>query len=237
MTESATSRRFLEKPLTNTYPTYAASIDPFQRAWVNGFNPTLRPEKLQHVYQQKQPAMVFPHSMSDWMQTEFPFAYLNLMLDTWAACPHLIFQPLTKRAERMAEFFTCRSVPDNIWLGVSVEDCKFGVPRIAQLQSIKAQVRWHSVEPLLEDLGELDLDGIGWVVVGGESGGKKVRPMCIDWVRSIRDQCADRGIPFFFKQWGSHDEHGIYQHKSKTGRLLDGRTWDQYPPNSIRQHA
>jgi protein gp37 len=233
MNTSVKTRKFLKKPLTNTYPSYASSIDPFQRAWVNGFHPTMRPEKLQHVYRQKQPALVFPHSVSDWMQVDFPSVYLSVMLDTWAACPHLIFQPLTKRAERMAEFFSCRQVPDNIWLGVSVEDRKYGVPRIKQLQSINAKTRWLSIEPLLEDLGELDLDGIHWVVVGGESGSKKVRAMHIDWVRSIRDQCVSQGIPFFFKQWGSHDAQGTYHHKSKTGRELDGRTWTQYPPNSI----
>lgn len=215
--------------LRNAYPKYPITLDQFQVPYGSGFNVTLRPELLQEPFSYSRPARVFTNSTSDPFHLHVPFAFVDMKMGVIGDCRQHHFQMLTKRAERMAEYFKCRKVPRNLWLGVSVENKDQGVPRIKHLQSINAAVRWLSIEPLLEDIGTLDLDGIHWVVVGGESGSKKVRPMAIDWVRSIRDQCVERGIAFFFKQWGSHDADGMYQHKSKTGRVLDGRTWDEIP--------
>jgi protein gp37 len=135
------------------------------------------------------------------------------------------YQVLTKRSERLKGLLNSKlsfaAEPPHIWWGVSVEDQKYGVPRIADLQKAKASVRFLSAEPLLEDLGTLNLDGIGWVIVGGESG-PGARPLNKEWVISVRDQCQVAGIPFSFKQWG-----GV--RKSEAGRELDGRTYDEFP--------
>ena len=147
------------------------------------------------------------------------------------------FQILTKRAERMTRFFeTHTAPPHNAWLGVSVENRSQGVPRIRFLQNIPAPVRFLSIEPLLEDLGTVDLTGIHWVIVGGESG-PGARPMAADWVRNIRDQCVTARVPFFFKQWGTLRNNPFPEDPTakknggtaKGGRLLDGRTWDEMP--------
>jgi protein gp37 len=228
------STSFASKPLRKVYPIYPATIDEFQRPNVNDFrNLTLRPEMLQEPFHYGKSARVFTNSVSDPFHVAVPFTYVNMMLQVMGDCPQHQFQMLTKRADRMAEYFACRKAPNNVWVGVSVENRKHGLPRIKHLQSVNARIRWLSVEPLIEDLGELDLSGIHWVVVGGESGSKHVRPMHIDWVRSIRDQCVASGVPFFFKQFGSHDEHGVYMHKSKTGRLLDGVEWNEFPDSAF----
>ncbi len=139
--------------------------------------------------------------------------------------PWHTFQVLTKRASRMADLLNsslafAASAP-HVWWGVSVEDRKHGIPRIAQLQRARAKVRFLSIEPLLEDLGRLDLRGVHWVIVGGESG-HGARPMNSDWVSSLKIQCGEANVPFFFKQWGGRQ-------KSKSGRLLEGRTHDEMP--------
>ena len=134
----------------------------------------------------------------------------------------------------MGTYFARRQVPSNAWLGVSVEDRKYGLPRIPVLQRINADVRFLSVEPLLEDLGPLDLSGISWVIVGGESG-PHARPMAPGWARSIRDQCEDARIAFFFKQWGSHGVDGVRRAKQANGRELDGHTYDHMPDAELRR--
>ena len=141
---------------------------------------------------------------------------------------HHTFQVLTKRAERMAEFFNKYQVPNNVWLGVTVEDRVYGLPRLHALRRISAAVRFVSIEPLLEDLGEIDLTGIHWVIVGGESG-PKARPMRSEWVLNIQRQCDEHGIAFFFKQWGGWSADGKKRGKKLNGRLLNGRTWDAVP--------
>lgn len=128
----------------------------------------------------------------------------------------------------MATFFRTHDVPANAWMGVSVEDRKYGVPRIERLRKIDARIRFLSVEPLLEDVGELDLTDIQWVIVGGESG-PKARPMKLEWVENIRQQCDDQGVQFFFKQWGGWGADGKRRSKKANGRLLGGRTWDGMP--------
>lgn len=220
--------------LRKVFPIYPTTFDPFQRPYQNGFHVTLRPEMLQEPFSYAEPALVFGNSMADWFHKDVPYSYVDMMLGVMNDCPTHHFQMLTKRADQMKDYFACRTVPDNVWLGVSVENRSQGVPRIQHLQAIKTTgVRWLSVEPLLEDLGMLDLDGIDWVVAGGESGGKAVRPMNINWVRSIRDQCVDRGIAFFFKQWGSFNHEGVFHHKGN-GQLLDGREWKEFPTTTYQ---
>ena len=129
----------------------------------------------------------------------------------------------------MAEYFKDRKVPENAWMGVSVEDQRYGVPRIDYLRQIPAQTRFLSVEPLLEDLGTINLAGVHWVIVGGESG-PKARPMQREWVEDIRVQCEEAGVAFFFKQWGGWGADGKKRAKKQNGRELNGRTWDGMPP-------
>lgn len=182
-------------------------------AYEQGFDPRLVPEKLDQPLRWKRPRTVFVNSMSDLFMDEVPDEYLRRCFDVMTQAHWHVFQVLTKRAERLPVFcldyfrttspdgVTTIEPPSNVWLGVSVEDRKYGLPRIEHLRQTPAAVRFLSIEPLLEDLGALDLTGIGWVIVGGESG-PGARPMHPDWVRSIRDQCVAAGVPFFFKQWG-----------------------------------
>lgn len=190
----------------------------------HGFDPVLRPERLDKPLQWRTPRRVFVNSMSDLFGEFVPDVFLDRVFDTMRRTPQHTYQVLTKRAARMRIW--TNSQPwlrdaTNIWLGVSVENRKYGLPRIAELRNATAAVKFLSVEPLLERLGRLDLRTMDWVIVGGESG-PGARPMDAAWVREIRDQCLDVGVAFFFKQWG-----GIRKHLA--GRRLDGRTWDQFP--------
>ena len=193
-----------------------------------GFDLRLVPEKLGDPLRWRTPRMVFVNSMSDLFHDGVPDEYVIAVAKVMAAANWHTFQVLTKRAERLAALlgrelsFAARWA--NIWWGVSVENRKHGLLRIDHLRRAPAAVKFLSIEPLLEDLGQLDLRGIDWVIVGGESG-PGARPMSVDWVRGIRDQCRDAGVPFFFKQWG-----GV--RKRETGRRLDGRTYNQFPPRS-----
>jgi protein gp37 len=128
----------------------------------------------------------------------------------------------------LAKYFKKREVPPNAWIGVSVEDRKYGLPRIDYLRTVPATVRFLSVEPLLEDIGEVDLTGIHWVIVGGESG-PKARPMRQEWVESIQEQCEEQNAAFFFKQWGGWGADGKKRAKKYNGRLINGRTYDEMP--------
>jgi len=148
--------------------------------------------------------------------------------------PQHTFQILTKRAERMAEFFSAHQPPPNVWLGVTAENRAHGLPRLNALRKIPAAVRFVSVEPLLEDLGEVDLTGLHWVIVGGESG-PKARPMQGEWVLNIQRQCNEHGVAFFFKQWGGWGVDGKKRGKKQNGRLLNGRIWDAVPREGRRQ--
>jgi protein gp37 len=164
--------------------------------------------------------------MSDLFHDAVPDSYIAAVAEVMVAAKWHTFQVLTKRSGRLRELLNSKLAfaarQPQIWWGVSVEDQAYGVPRIRDLQNADAAVRFLSVEPLLEDVGELNLAGIGWVIVGGESG-PGARPMKKEWATSIRDQCRRAGVPFFFKQWG-----GV--RKSLTGRKLDGRTYDEFPP-------
>lgn len=194
----------------------------------NGFKLTLLPQRLFEPLKRKTPTIYFVNSMSDLFHEDVSFAYVEQVFDIIRRCEWHTFQILTKRAERMAEFFANRSIPKNAWLGVTVEDKKYGLPRIDYLREIEASIRFLSVEPLLEDLGQVDLSDIHWVIVGGESG-PKARPMNKSWVENIRLQCKKYNVAFFFKQWGGWGVDGIKRAKKENGRILDGRTWDEMP--------
>ena len=194
-----------------------------------GFDLRLVPEKLFEPFHWRSPNLVFVNSMSDLFQDGVPDEYVELVARVMATAEWHTYQVLTKRAERLEQILSGRlrdaAAQENIWWGVSVEDRRYGLPRIDHLRAAPAQVRFLSIEPLLEDLGEFDLAGISWVIVGGESG-PGARPMKKEWVVSIRDQCRAARVPFFFKQWG-----GV--RKAKNGRSLDGRTYDEYPVRQV----
>ena len=194
----------------------------------NAFKLRVITERLNDPLKRKKPTVYFVNSMSDVFHEGVPFEYIDLIFETIAKTPHHTYQILTKRADRMAEYFASRNVPQNAWLGVSVEDKKYGVPRIDYLRKVNSHIRFLSVEPLLEDVGELNLKDIHWVIVGGESGGK-ARPMKPEWAESIRDQCEEAGVAFFFKQWGGWGADGVKRAKKHNGRELHGRTWDEMP--------
>lgn len=199
----------------------------------NGFRQiTLMHERLEQPIARKKPTIYFVNSMSDLFHEDVPFEFIDKVFNTIRLTPHHAYQILTKRAERMNEYFQTRLVPDNAWLGVSVEDKRYGLARIPYLQAINAKTRFLSIEPLLEDLGRFSLKGIHWVIVGGESG-TKARPMEESWVLKIRDRCERSDIDFFFKQWGSWGQDGIKRNKGANGRILQGKTWDMIPAIAI----
>lgn len=198
------------------------------KGYENGFALTLLSNRLKEPSRRKKSTIYFVNSMSDVFHEDVPFEYIDKIFETITETPQHVYQILTKRAERMAEYFESRQVPANTWLGVSVENKKHGVPRIDYLRQLKVEVRFLSVEPLLESLGNIDLSGIHWVIVGGESG-PKARPMKKEWVEEIRMQCEERAVAFFFKQWGGWSSDGKKRSKKHNGRELNGRTWDEMP--------
>lgn len=194
----------------------------------HGFALTLHEARLQQPLKRKKPTVYFVNSMSDLFHEDIPDTFIEQVMTVAAQTPQHTYQILTKRAERLPTFFSQRVVPANVWLGVSVEDRRYGLPRIDHLRQVAARIRFLSVEPLLEHLGPMNLAGIHWVIVGGESG-PKARPMHPDWVLAVRDQCEAAGVAFFFKQWGGWGADGVRRAKQSNGRLLAGRTWDAYP--------
>lgn len=199
----------------------------------NGFKLTMHPERLEQPLKRKAATTYFVNSMSDLFHEEVTDAFIDQVLDVCRRTPQHTYQVLTKRAERLPKFFERRQVPPNVWLGVSVEDRKYGVPRIAELQKVKsAAVRFLSVEPLLEDVGKLDLRGIHWVIVGGESGAS-ARPMKSAWADNVRSQAVAQGVAFFFKQWGAFGPDGVRRSKKVNGRELGGRRWDELPVRGL----
>jgi protein gp37 len=194
----------------------------------NGFSLTMLPQRLEDPLKRSKPTVYFVNSMSDLFHERVPDGYIAKVFEVIERTPQHTYQVLTKRAARLARYFRGRDVPSNAWLGVSVEDRKYGVPRIAHLREVPAQVRFLSVEPLLQDVGELDLTSIHWVIVGGESG-PKARPMKTEWALNVQRQCEEQGVAFFFKQWGGWGADGKRRAKSANGRVLNGRTWDEMP--------
>lgn len=190
-----------------------------------GFDLRLVPEKLEDPFRWSKPRKIFVNSMSDLFHPEVPDDFIMAVAQVMTDAYWHTYQVLTKRAERMATLLQTKlrvvSEHENLWWGVSVENRKYGLPRIDWLRNTPARIRFLSIEPLLEDLGQINLRGVDWVIVGGESGAG-ARPMKAGWVRSIRDQCREAGVAFFFKQWG-----GV--RKSENGRTLDGSIYDDFP--------
>jgi protein gp37 len=170
--------------------------------------------------------------MADLFHESVPFDFIDKVMHTISASPQHRYQILTKRAERMAEYFDEKSIPQNVWLGVTVE-APSSRPRMDFLRRLSATIRFLSCEPLLEDLGELDLSDIDWVIVGGESGAK-ARPMKPEWVRSILNQAAVQNVAFFFKQWGTWGSDGVKRNKKANGKALDGQIIQMMPQLNMR---
>jgi protein gp37 len=198
------------------------------RGYENGFGVTPMPERLSEPLKRKKPTLYFVNSMSDLFHEEVQFSYVDRVFEVIHQTPRHAYQILTKRAERMADYCSRRTLPPNAWMGVSVEDRKYGVPRIDYLRQVPAEIRFLSIEPLLESLGTLDLSGIHWVIVGGESG-PRARPMKEEWVESICLQAKLQGVKFFFKQWGGWGADGKKRSKKANGRLLKNRLWNDMP--------
>ncbi len=198
------------------------------KGYENGFALTLQPERLKEPLSRKKPTVYFVNSMSDLFHEDIPEAYIRQVFDVIKNAPQHTFQILTKRPDRRLQFLKSYDASKNAWLGVSVENKKHGVPRIDKLRRVQAHIRFLSIEPLLEGLGDIDLTNIQWVIVGGESG-PKARPMKPEWVEGIKQQCEKQNIPFFFKQWGNWGADGNKRTKKANGRHLLGRTWDNMP--------
>ena len=195
--------------------------------YANGFIVTLHERCLNEPLTWRGNHNIFVCSMSDIFHENVPFEFIDKMFDVIKSTPQHRYQILTKRAERMAEYFTTRSIPDNVWLGVTVEaqSSRF---RIDYLRNLPASVKFLSCEPLVEDLGELDLTGIDWVIVGGESG-PQARPMKEEWALNIMKQVEAQGARFFFKQWGTWGADGIKRNKHANGKLLKGEIIQEMP--------
>lgn len=198
------------------------------KGYENGFRLTLLPRRLEEPIRRKQPTVYFVNSMSDLFHEEIPDSYLRQVMAVMRQASIHTFQILTKRAERMAEFLRLEKPPRNVWVGVTVENRAHGLPRLNALRRISAPIRFVSAEPLLEDLGVIDLTGVDWVIVGGESG-PKARPMKREWVLNIKRQCDEQRVDFFFKQWGGWGPDGKRRSKKHNGRMLDGRIWNAAP--------
>lgn len=193
---------------------------------------SLHPERLSQPLKRKKPTTYFVNSMSDLFHEDIPDNFLDQVMDVIRQTPQHTYQILTKRADRLPLYFNKRACPRNIWLGVSVEDQHYGLPRIDYLRQVDAHIRFLSIEPLLEDLGSIDLEGIHWVIVGGESG-HKARPMRSEWVENIQHQAEDADVAFFFKQWGTWGADGVKRRKKANGRTFKGKTWNDTPDNDL----
>ena len=186
----------------------------------NGFDLTMHPEVVLQPLSWKKPRTIFVNSMSDLFHEDLPFEFIKDVFAMMTKAHWHTFQILTKRSARLAELASRIEWPANVWMGVSVESQDYA-SRVDDLRAVPSAVRFLSIEPLLSRISQLNLENIDWVIVGGESGPKS-RPMDPDWVRELRDLCLKENVPFFFKQWGG-------TRKTKTGRVLDGRMWDEMP--------
>jgi protein gp37 len=199
-----------------------------QPKYRNGFAPTTHPDFLDLPLSWKRPRMIFVNSMGDLFHDAIPFEYIQSVFSVMERAHQHTFQLLTKRSKRLNELSQNIKWPDNVWMGVTVEHGDYTF-RIDDLRKTGALIKFLSLEPLLSALPCLDLTDIDWAVVGGESG-PKARPMRREWVIDIRDQCKEKNVPFFFKQWGGTNKH-------KSGRLLDGTTYDEMPKIKEIDHS
>ena len=201
----------------------AMHLDKYQ----NGFELTLHEDELEQPLKWRGAHNIFVCSMSDIFHEDVSFEFIDKIMHVIAKTPQHRYQILTKRAERMAEYFADKLIPDNVWLGVTVE-CKNTKFRIEHLRNLKASVKFLSCEPLLEDLDELNLESIDWIIVGGESG-PKARPMKEEWVLNIKEQVEKQNAAFFFKQWGTWGSDGVKRNKCQNGKLLKGKIIQEMP--------
>jgi protein gp37 len=205
------------------------------KGYENGFQFTVLPERLNIPINTKKPTRFFVNSMSDLFHENMPFEFLDRIFETIKNTPQHSYQILTKREKIMQQYFANHHVPENVWLGVTVENDN-SKERINVLKTIDAQIRFLSIEPLIGDVGQLELANIHWVIVGGESG-NQARPMKKEWVQNIQQQCSNQSVAFFFKQWGTWSEDGIKRNKSINGNLLHGKQWKEIPKQlTIQNH-
>ena len=217
---------------------YAEKMSQRQQAmgnakYVNGFKLTLHYKALNEPYTWKKPYKVFVCSMSDLFHKDVPEEFIDKVLAVIGDNHQHTFQILTKRVERMATYFKNRAVPSNLWVGVTVENADVK-HRIECLREVATSQRFLSIEPLLGELGDLDLTGISWIIVGGESG-NCARPMAELWVLDIKRQADANGIPFFFKQWGSWGSDGIKRGAKANGKLLQGKIVQNVPEDNATE--
>jgi len=202
------------------------------RKYANGFTPTLHESTLAEPLRWKHPHTIFVCSMADLFHDAVPFDFIDKVMETIQQAEHHRYQILTKRADRMVEYFSQSSIPDNVWLGVTVESSKEKF-RIDLLRELPAQIRFLSCEPLVGDLGEINLADIDWIIVGGESG-VQARPMKPEWVHSILEQANEQNTAFFFKQWGTWGSDGVKRNKKANGKVLDGKIIQAMPQLAMR---
>lgn len=193
----------------------------------NGFILTLHEDALEEPMKWKRSHNIFVCSMSDIFHENVPFDFIDKIMNTIKLTPQHRYQILTKRSERMEEYFKTREIPQNVWLGVTVE-CQSSKKRIDHLRNLNSIVKFLSCEPLIEDLGDLNLEGIDWIIVGGESG-PNARPMQLEWVINIKKQVEQQNAAFFFKQWGTWGSDGVKRNKHANGKLLQGKVIQQMP--------
>ena len=213
---------------TMSHRLYAMGVEKY----ANIFTPTIHHNVLNEPLKWKNSHTVFVCSMADLFHDAIPFSFIDKVMDTIRQAGHHRYQVLTKRAARMEEYFSNVAIPDNVWLGVTVESPS-EMPRIDNLRRLQATIRFISCEPLLDDLGTIDLTDIDWVIVGGESG-VKARPMEPEWVRSIMRQSNEQGAAFFFKQWGTWGSDGVKRSKKANGKVLDGKIIQMMPELAMR---
>ncbi|WP_169784130.1 phage Gp37/Gp68 family protein [Campylobacter curvus] len=199
----------------------------------DGFKFKMLPSRLNEPLKAKRPTIFFVNSMSDLFHENMSFEFLDEILTIISQTPHHQYQILTKRPHRMRAYFLTRHIPKNVWLGTTVES-SFVKDRIDLIRDLNASVKWLSCEPLINDLGELNLSGIDWVVAGGESGAK-ARAMKKQWALNLKSECDRQGVAFYFKQWGAWGEDGIKRDKKANGTVLDGKIYKNYPKFSSQQ--
>jgi protein gp37 len=204
------------------------------KGYEDAFKFKILPERLAIPKKIKKPTKFFVNSMSDLFHESMPFDYLDEVFKMIRETPYHAYQILTKREKVLEEYFKNNSVPDNVWLGVTVEN-KLTKNRIESLNKIDAKIKFLSCEPLLENLEDLNLSKINWVIVGGESGSKG-RPMLKEWVVNIKEQCHQQNVLFFFKQWGTWGEDGVKRNKKVNGRIILGREWNEEPKFSYKNN-
>lgn len=203
------------------------------KGYENGFKLTLQPHRLLEPLNNKKPTMYFVNSMSDLFHKDVPFEFIDKIFDTIKKAHWHKFQVLTKRADIMYSYFETREIPNNVWLGVTVENKKEGLERISYLKKINnVSIKFLSVEPLLEDLGQVDFSGIDWIIVGGESG-NQARPMKKEWAINVKTQCEQQDVAFYFKQWGTWGEDMKKRSKKENGHLLDNEVYREMPDKAV----